>query len=185
MTDEIMRDLVTKHDAVIGSLVTSVEHLVSSQTETNKRLEEISRLLAKQVIISNKLETLDKELSDSFNRVHRRIDEIDTIQKSENGCSSIRLLTKDTEALTKDTLRLLGVTEDQRLHLEAINKVQAAYPSTTIIKWGVGLLIAYSITFGTYVTQSINGLARTDERVMTLLERDIKDTASLAAVIKK
>ena len=179
MTDEIMRDLVSKHDATIDSLVSSVEHLVKSQTETNKRLEEISGLLSKQVVISNKLENLDKELVTSFKRVHNRIDELDTVQKSDSGCSSVRLLNKDVLALTKDTSRLVKILEKHDTKLEEITKQQDAYPSTTAIRWGVGIIVAYSITFGTYVSQSISGLSRTDARVLTLLERDIRDTAKL------
>lgn len=184
MTDDIMRDLVAKHDGVITSLVASVEHLVTSQTETNKRLEEISKFLAKQVLLSNRLETMDKELAASFNRVHTRMDEMDTIQKSENGCNSVRLLTKDIETITKDVSRLTTAVENNVTSVASITEVQNKYPSTVAIRWGVGILILYSITFGTYVTQSINGLYRTDERLITLLDRDIKDTAILTAALK-
>jgi len=184
MTDDIMKDLVTKHDAVITSLVASVEHLVKSQTDTNKKLEEITKLLTKQVLLSNRIEAMDKELTESFKRVHHRIDDMDKLQKSDNGCNSVRLLTKDIEALTRDTIRLVGSVEDQRQHLEAMQKIQTSYPSTTAIRWGVGILIAYSITFGTYVVQSISGLTQTDARVLTLLERDIRDTAILMDNLK-
>jgi len=179
MTDEIMRELVTKHDAVIGNLVTSVEHLVSSQTETNKRLEEISKFLAKQAVFSNKLEMMDKDLIESFKRVHSRIDEIDAIQKSESGCNSMKLLNKDLDSVAKDTTRLIGIVEEHRIEIENISKVQATYPSTNAIRWGIGLLLVYTITFGTYVVQSLNSLTTTDARITTLLERNIVDTGKL------
>jgi hypothetical protein len=184
MTDDIMRDLVTKHDAVITSLVSSVEHLVQSQTDTNKKLEEITKLLSQQTLLSTKLEQMDKELVESFKRVHHRIDEVDNLQKSDLGCNSVRLLTKDIESLTKDTMRLVGLVEDHRQNLEMVKKIQNGYPSTTAIRWGIGVLIAYSITFGTYVVQSIGGLSQTDARVLTLLERDIRDTAILMEHLK-
>jgi len=182
MTDDVMRDLVTKHDTVITSLVSSVEHLVNSQTETNKRLEEISKFLAKQVVFSTKLENLDKELGDSFKRVHNRVDEIDTLQKSDQGCNSVRLLRKDIEVVQRDNIRLVGNIEDHRRMLEHFTTVEASHISGSTLRWVIGFIILYSVSFGGYVVESFNKLDRLEAKVMVQLERDMVDTKWLMKI---
>lgn len=177
-----MRDLVTKHDTVITSLVHSVEHLVSSQTETNKRLEEISKFLAKQAVFSTKLEGMDREIADSFKRVHSRIDELDSTQKSDNGCNSVKLLTKDVESLQRENIRLIGIAEDHRIMLESLIKSEASHIPSSTIRWIAGFIILYSITFGVYVVQSFNKLEKLESSTIVKLDRDMKDTEWLMKV---
>ena len=179
MTDEVMKDLVTKHDTTIAQLALSVEHLVSSQAETNTQLKDISKYLAKQAVFSTRFEDMNRELTDSFKRVHLRIDEIDNIQKNEHGCNSVRLLTKDIESLTKDTIRLVGIGEDHRQHIEALQKVQSGYPSTLMIRSVLGIVFLYLVSFGVYVVQSINNLALTEVKIAALVDRDIIDIGKL------
>ena len=197
MTDEIMRELLTKHDsalveqdATIKTLVVSVEHLVRAQTETNEQLKDISKYLAKQAIFSNKLDTIDREIKESFERrdkelieknkrIHVRIDEIDVLQKSENGCNSVRLLHKDVDSLTKDVTRLVGITEEHRMSIERLDKNDSGKVSPTTIRWAVGLTILYSISFGTYVVQAFSKVDAINSRITVLLERNIKDTTEL------
>lgn len=167
MTDETMKDLVTKHDMTITQLVTSVEHLVQSQTETNKRLEEISKFLAKQAVFSNKLELMDKELGESFKRVHKRIDEIDTIQKADAGCNATKLLNKDVGSITKEMNRLILICKEHRLNIESLERHKASQISPTTIKWAAGLFIPFFIIFSVYLVQSINTI---ENRVITLSE---------------
>jgi len=204
MTDDAMKDLVTKHDKVIEDLVTSnakivasVELLVEAQKEsnerqmaTNSRLEEISKYLAKQAVFGTKLETMDREVRESFKRrdeamfdnnkrIHARIDEIANTQKSGNGCNSVRLLAKDVETLNREFVRMSGAEMEQRLRIEKIETSKAADVSPTTIKWAVGLIIAYSIMFGTYVVQSINTLDKSNTKIISMLTRDMKDTDQL------
>ena len=186
MTDDVMKDLVTKHDATITQLVSSVEHLVRSQTTTNERLEEISKFLAKQVVFSSKLETMDKDISDSFSRrdqskldsdkrIHRRIDEIETTQKSDNGCNSVRLLTKDIESLTKDVTRLIAHDAERSTSLEELDKKVDKYPSNKVIITISIVVIGYMIIFGTYVVQSLIKFDTTTAKLSVMLDRDMAD----------
>jgi len=186
MTDEKLRELVLKHDGSLEQLAKSIEHLAKAQEMTSidvrdtiKKLEEISVYLTKQSALEQKVSTMDKELLDSFKRVHKRIDYIDLIQKDVSGCNSVRLLTKDITTLTKDVTNLVRATEVQRGHIEELQQHNAASITPITIRWVVGLIIAYSIAFGSYVVQTFNQVDKTMTRITALLERDIKDTASL------
>jgi len=181
MTDDVMKELVTKHDLTISHLVSSVEHLVQSQTVTNERLEEISKFLAKQVVFGSRLDDMDRNVSESFKRVHDRIDEIDTIQKSVKGCNSLRLLTKDVETITKDVTRLVGNNEEHRLRIEQIDN--RAIPKV-VLMWIIGIAITYTVMFGTYTVQTFNKIDKVNTKLMTLIERDVEDVRKLMEKVK-
>ena len=155
MTDDVMKDLVTKHDATISQLVSSVEHLVSSQTETNKKLEEISKYLAKQAVFGTRLDDMDRNLNESFKRVHRRIDEMDAVQKSDGGCNSVRMLQKDIERGLRDLERLESQVLRTRGDVDIMSNVLNSSIKPSTIKWVIGVLIMYSVSIGSFMVTSI------------------------------
>jgi len=186
MTDETLKELILKHDGALESLASSIEHLAKTQEltscdvrDTIKKLEEISIYLTKQSALEQKVANIDKELLESFKRVHSRIDEIDLVQRGNSGCNSVRLLTKDIVAITKDVTNLVRATEIQREHIEVLQQHNAADIAPITIRWFVGLIIAYSIAFGSYVVQTFNQFDKTNARITALLERDLKDTEAL------
>lgn len=170
MTDEALKDLVLKHDHTIENLANSVEALVNSNTETNKRLEEISRYLAKQAVFDTKLADMDKDISESFQRVHKRIDEVDNIQKSNDGCKSVQLLHKDVTALTKTVSQLAGTVGDIKISNEHTDSKVNSLPTPKVIAWVAGFSIAYLVSFGVYVVQQLHE----SEVIMTTIKNDLK-----------
>ena len=176
MTDDAIKDLVLKHDSEISLLANSIENqsksiesLVNSNTETNKQLKEISNHLAEQALFDNKLEAMDKELEESFKRVHKRIDDIENIQESTIGCKSVQLLNKDTQSLSKDTIRLVGTLEDAKNELHIAGKRIDELPSPKVLQWIIGLVIVYLVSFGSYVVSSLH----TNEVKITKITEDI------------
>jgi len=176
MTDDTLKELVQKHDNEISLLANSIQHqsksiesLVSSNSETNKRLEEISKYLAKQALFDNKLEVMDKELEESFKRVHKRIDDIENIQESTNGCKSVQLLNKDVQSISKDTIQLVGALKDTKNELRAVGKRIDDLPSPKVLQWSIGLVIVYLVSFGSYVVSSLHA----NEVKITKITEDI------------
>ena len=186
MTEEALRELVLQHDTSIQKFAQSIEHLAKAQSTTSqeikelsKRLEEIMTYLAKQQVFSTKLDAMDRDLVESFKRVHHRIDVIEKTQASDSGCNSVKLLNRDVMALTKEVNRLVGIVEEHRLNIESLDKANAKSVSPNYIRWAGGLLITFLVAFGTYVVQTFNKLEQTDAKISVLLERDIKDVAKL------
>jgi len=176
MTDDAMKDLVLKHDSTITQLANSVqnqsksvEDLVKSNNETNKRLEEISRYLAKQALFDNKLEAMDKDVAQTFKRVFNLIDDLKGTQESTIGCKSVQLLNKDAQSLSKDTIRLVGALEDTKNELHAVGKRIDDLPSPKVLQWSIGLVIVYLVSFGSYVVNSLH----TNEVEITKITEDI------------
>jgi len=162
MTEESIKDLVLKHDATISGLANSVQHqatsieaLVASNGETNKRLEEISKYLAKQAVFDSRLESLNRELEDSFHRVHARIDSLEGIQNSTNGCNSVQLLGKDVSNLEKEHGQMYNALTNIDNTMHKIDHKVDELPSPSAMKWVAGLLIVYLISFGSYVVTEI------------------------------
>ena len=162
MTDDALKDLVLKHDSEISLLANSIENqsksiesLVDSNAETNKQLKEISGYLAKQALFDNKLEAMDKEVAQTFKRVFSLIDDLKGTQESTSGCKSVQLLSKDVESIEKESVHLAGTIGDMQVTLKTQQKVIDSLPSSKIIMWVLGFIIAYSITFGSYVVSEL------------------------------
>lgn len=155
MTDEALRSVVAQHDTTIVQLVTSVEHLVKSQSETNKRLEDISKLLTKQIVLSTKLEEIDRNAAETFSRVHKKIEELEDVQKSEVGCNSVRILQKDVERALRDLERLEVQILRNRGDLDIIAQEQTHTVKPATLKWALGMLIVYSVSFGSFVVSNL------------------------------
>lgn len=172
MTDSTMKELVLKHEQTIESLVKSVDALVNSNSETNIRLKEISEHLYKQAVFDTKLSSLDKELTDSFKGIYSRIDELEITQNSNAGCKSVQLLSKDVKAHDKDITQLVGGLEDTKLTINNVDKSIEALPSRALITWGIGILVIYSISFGSYVVSSLH---KNDIQITKLIENVINE----------
>ena len=162
MNDEAMRDLVLRHDASIMQQSKAIEHLANVQSElskelkeSNKRLEEISKYLAKQSVFGTRLDDLDRNLTESFKRVHHRIDEVDTIQKSSDGCKSVQLLKKDIDRGLRDLERIEAQVLKNRGDLDIVTNSLNSMVKPATLKWVIGLLILYSVSFGSFMVSSI------------------------------
>lgn len=162
MTDDTLKDLVLKHDNEISLLANSIqnqsksiESLIESNTETNRRLDEISKYLAKQAVFDTKLNSMDRELTESFKRVHNRIDDLDSVQSSVAGCTSVQLLSKDVSSVTKDVNRLVEAIEKRQSDIGNIKTSLDSIPSISTVRWAIGLLVVYVVLFGSYVVTSL------------------------------
>lgn len=88
MTDEELREKVIRHDFEFQSLTTSLKELSESMKKLTNGLEQV-------VVINERLVSMDKDLKDSFKRVHSRADKtdekIDTFMKD---MEVVRILVK-------------------------------------------------------------------------------------------
>jgi len=163
MTDDVLRDLVLKHDSEISLLANSIqnqsksiESLVESNNETNKRLEDISKYLAKQVVFDNRLEAIDKDTAEAFKRAFGLINDLRNTQESNSGCRSVQLLNKDIQTISNDTIRLANTMDDTRVKLHEVVSRIDALPSPKAVQWVLGLVIVYLVSFGSYVVTSVH-----------------------------
>lgn len=136
MTDTDIRDLVIKHDAHIDTLASSIEQLAIGVGSTNTRLESVIDMLSKQQVIEERVNNMDKELDESFDRVHTNIREL-----------------KDTSKETSVNHEKITVANKRIDKLEAAT---SSLPSSMLVRWVVGLFVLYAVSFGTYVVQSIH-----------------------------
>lgn len=70
MTDEELKEKIIKHDYEFKSLTTSLAELSDSMKQLTKGLEQV-------VILNERIVSMDRDLKDSFKRVHTRQDEQD------------------------------------------------------------------------------------------------------------
>lgn len=181
MKDEDLKELVLKHDAAMMQQSTTIEHLANVQSElskelkeSNKRLEEISKYLVKQAVFGTRFDELVKNLEESFKRVHRRIDEIDEIQKSAGGCNSVRLLQKDIDRGLRDLDRIEAQVIRNRGDLELLSNNVNDMVNPATLKWLIGLLVVYSVSFGSFMVGSIYEL-KSFAKQQTIVNRTIAE----------
>ena len=181
MNDDAIKELVLRHDASIMQQANAIEHLATVQSElskeikeSNNRLEEISKYLAKQAVFGTRLDEMDRNLIESFKRVHRRIDEMDAIQKSDSGCKSVQLLQKDIDRGLRDLERLEAQVLRNRGDLEVISQTVSDMVKPATLKWAIGLLVVYSVSFGSFMVSSVYEL-KAFVKQQTIVNRTIAE----------
>jgi chaperonin cofactor prefoldin len=95
MTDDILRDMVITHDKKLDkvdmhleSLAVSVDTLANNIQASSRKMEDFTTMLSQQNLLMEKFANMDKELGDSFKRVHDRVDKIENIQ-DDKGCVAL------------------------------------------------------------------------------------------------
>lgn len=90
-------DMVTRHDKIIDSLATAVEHLASSTELTNAKLDRVVDALTTQNVLIERMNNLDINLKETFGRIYKKIEDIEKTHNGE-GCPALRLnVQKDKE----------------------------------------------------------------------------------------
>ena len=121
MSDEDYKDLIITHDKQIDkidnhldNLAKSVGDLSTSISASNRKMEDFTTMLSQQNVIMEKFANMDKELTDSFKRVHQRIDNIEKMQGGD-GCRAISKLTTassiDSEKLAVANNRISDIED--------------------------------------------------------------------------
>ena len=100
MTDEVMRDLVNKHDKSIDMMASSIEHLASAVGTTNRKLEDIIDVIGRQNLLMEKFNNLEVNIKESFNRVHEKIRTTEYIQNSK-GCNGLHVMDEKVKVANK------------------------------------------------------------------------------------
>ena len=150
MTDENYKDMVIEHDKHLDVLSGSISNLSTSMESSNQKLDTVIDALTHQNVIIERMNNMDVNISESFNRAWKRLDKLEDIDKND-GCEAAKLLKKDTEAIV-DKVRF---SSKRITALETVNGLTDSISAGTV-KWVAGLLLFYSIIFGTYITSSIH-----------------------------
>jgi len=82
MKDEDVKDLVITHDKHIEVMSQSIEHLADAVGTTNRKMEDIIEVLSNQHVQAERLSNMDENLKESFERVHTKIEDLETVQKA-------------------------------------------------------------------------------------------------------
>ena len=168
MMDKDLKEIVLQHDNDIKIITKSIE-------KVTQKLEKIAEEIAKQTAVKTKIESMEKEIVDSFRRVHNRIDELYKTQNGDIGCSSVKILRNDIDHMTKEMTRLIGITEEHRLNIDNLNKNFATLIKPATIKWAITLGLGYAISFGAYVVVALGHLNETNAKLTTLIEQHSKE----------
>jgi hypothetical protein len=90
-------DLLIKHDVAIVNMATSMESLTVIVSKMADKQDMLVESMHNQELVLEKINNVDMRSKDSFNRIHKRVDDIEAAQ-STHGCTALRVLSgKNTE----------------------------------------------------------------------------------------
>ena len=175
MTEENYQDMVISHDKNIDILSASIASLATHVGTTNKKLDDVIDVITHQNVLVERMNNLDANVSESFTRAWDRLGKLETSSDT-TGCAPAKALVKEKEVVAEK----LKVVNNRLHNVEVdVKEVSSNSFTSTTIRWALGLLIFYSVTFGVYVVKSQHS---TDK---TLSSYIAKDTAVNEATSKK
>lgn len=143
MNENDKMDLLLVHDKHIEVMSQSIEHLAEAVGNTNKKMDNIIDVMSSQNVILEKVNNMDTNLKESFNRVHDKIRVIENAQNAD-GCTTLRVQSEH-------------ITNNDR-EIKALKDLQKNAVPQWLIKVLLGVLIVNAVSFGTYVVSSIQGI---------------------------
>ena len=106
MTDEELREKVIKHDYEFKSLTTSLAELSDSMKQLTKGLEQV-------IVLNERMVNMDRDLKDSFRRVHDRHDKLEEdLEKSLKELEVFSFIARYPKIATLTALGLYVMTFD-------------------------------------------------------------------------
>ena len=150
MNDEEYRGMVLQHDKHLDTLTSSITVLADNVGTTNRKLDDVIDVINTQNVIVERMNNLDINLKESFSRVHEKVHTIEHAQNTE-GCSVLKVQEQKVSSLGRSV-------DMVRTRVDNAEKSLLDMVSGTVIRWGIAILIGYSIIFGTYVVKSLHAL---------------------------
>lgn len=93
-------DLVNKHDKIIDSLATAVEHLATTTESTNVKLDKVVEALTTQNVLIERMNNMESNLKEAFARVYRRLEHVEGTHNGA-GCTALKLNSQKDEELAE------------------------------------------------------------------------------------
>ena len=142
--------MVIQHDKHIDSLASSIGSLASNVQDTNNKLGDVIDVLAQQNVLVERINNLDSNVAESFKRAWGRLGKLED-ESANGGCDAAKALHKEkasiTEKIDASNCRIKDLEVD-------VKDISSDVVGSSTIRWALGLLIFYSITFGVYVVTS-------------------------------
>ena len=91
MQDVEIRDLVLKHEHSIETLATSISRMADSSTITNRKLDDVLEVIAKQNVLAEKMANIDVQTREGFDRLYTKHREYDEMHANK-GCTVLQIL---------------------------------------------------------------------------------------------
>ena len=175
MTDDKYKDMVISHDKDIETLAGSIEHLALNVGETNHKLDNVIDVITQQNVLVERINNLDTNVAESFKRAWKRLEILETTAAT-GGCSIAKTATATNDLLDEKLKVVSKSISDNTDDVKVLNtKVENTVPST-VVRWVMGLLVFYSVAFGTYIVSSIH---ETDTIVSAYIAKDTQNSAQV------
>lgn len=167
--------MVISHDKDIETLAGSIEHLALNVGETNHKLDNVIDVITQQNVLVERINNLDTNVAESFKRAWKRLESLETTAAT-GGCSIAKTATAANNLLD-EKLKVVGKRISENTdNVKVLNGKVDNTITSTVVRWVMGLLVFYSIAFGTYVVSSIH---ETDTLVSAYIAKDTQNSTQV------
>ena len=150
MTEEEHKKLSVHTDKNLEILTHSVTQLTNNVSTINSRMEDMLKLMADHNVMTERLNNMDANMKEFSARIGNRVQLLEE-SHSGSGCQAMKSAEESIKAVNKSIDTVRGrVKENETRLTDTI--------SATTAKWLAGILIVYTVSFGTYVVKDLQNL---------------------------
>lgn len=128
MTEDAIAAKITEHDIHLDKLSVAIEHLAATAADTNAQIGKTNDKIDRMV-----------EVLSAQNVIKERLNNLE-----DNLKESFKRVHGRADSMTKD--------------VDKINAIIESVPTPATIRWGIGILIAYTMASASYVVTHIHTL---------------------------
>lgn len=150
----------------------------------NKSISELNVSSLNKNVFEERLKIIEDKLDSNIELLNGKIENIENIQNSDSGCTSVKLLSKDVRELTKNINELVQITKSHNIDIENLKIKQESNLKVNTVKAVIFFSITYAVAFGSYVIKSINDLSKTNNEALILIHKEVKDVQKLNSLQK-
>ena len=128
MTEDAIVAKITEHDIHLDKLSVAIEHLATTAADTNTQIGKTNDKIDKMV-----------EVISAQNVIKERLNNLE-------------------DNLKESFKRVHGRADSMTKEIDKIDAIIESVPTPATIRWGIGILVAYTMASASYVVTHIHGL---------------------------
>jgi len=146
MPNDDIRDMVIAHDRVIEHLAKGITDLQALTEKIFVKLDAIPDIATSHNVLSEKVNNLESNVRESFNRRDIKIDKLDDTQNGD-GCTNVR---SAIGMAKKNSTDIGAVGGELDTEVKRINKELKSFVSGTVVRWALPMIVGALVSYASY-----------------------------------
>lgn len=139
-----LSEKIATHDRHIDTLSHAIEDLAATNGVTNTKIDKLIDAIGTQNVLIEKVNNMDRNISDSFKRRDERITALENVQDN-TGCRKVLLAAEITKSVARSVDRLREDIQDVKLEMESriytVEEKTSTFVSGNVVRWALGIML--------------------------------------------